>query len=105
MPGTPAPRRHSWPLHPIAYLCSCNRMVRKIIALLLSFIVLVSTTGVVMATHTCLAGSVRNVSLFEGKNCCQEENTPCQDPGSREEHIAARCCITEFTYHRTGTVT
>ena len=77
-------------------------MVRRILATVLAFLVLVSTTGVVLATHSCRAGTQRSVSLFEGKNCCSEENTTCEKGASHRDHLVSRCCVTEYTYHRSG---
>src|SRR4030095_12670888 len=89
-------------LHSISYLCKQqSTMARKILAIFLISVVFISTSGIVFATHTCLAGSERTVSFFEEMNCCQEESTPCQAPESSDQHLLAKCCVTEYTYHKT----
>src|SRR5436190_16052623 len=78
-------------------------MFRKFLAGLMSFCLLVATTGVVLVTHTCLASSDKKTSLFQTPDCCPDEPVPCGQ-GNGDAHLVAKCCVTDYSYHQTGTL-
>ena len=71
------------------------KVFRTISAIVLAFLVLVSSTSFMVGFHFCM-GHVQNVALFtKADGCVQEEKLP---PCHR--HQQAPCCADEILYHQ-----
>jgi len=63
----------------------------------------VSTNGLVLATHTCLKDTHRQVSLFTSGSCCKSDGD-CGNPRTGNS-VVQSCCVTEYNLHKTHTET
>ena len=80
-----------------------NRL-RQFFIYLLTSAVLISGNGVVLAFHTCLTSSVKNVSLFKVKSCCSDDDKKCNSPvHSEKKSLTSKCCSSEITYQKINT--
>jgi hypothetical protein len=70
------------------------KAIRKISAVLLALLVLVSTTSFMVGFHICM-GEVQNVALFTKADGCEREQSlpPCH------RHMKAPCCEDETYFH------
>ena len=73
-------------------------LLHKILSLLMVVVFLTSSSGVVLASHICLKGSFKKVSLFENKGCCEKKNKSCKAPAHPSNSFSAKCCVTEYSY-------
>jgi len=74
-------------------------LFHRILSLALVLAFLVSGTGLVLATHTCLASSRKSVALFVNTGCCKEHTNSCPRTPEKQS-IGHSCCITDFLYHK-----
>jgi hypothetical protein len=75
-----------------------SRVVRNLLSVLMAVIVLVSSNGIVLASHTCLKKSNTTVSLFKSKSCCSKTKKPCESGETKS--VKARCCVSSVSYHK-----
>lgn len=70
------------------------KVIRKISALLLALLVLVSSTSFMVGFHIC-KDEVQNVALFGKADSCEKEKSlpPCH------RHLKAPCCADETLLH------
>jgi len=81
------------------YLCIFMKSRAKhILAFFLAFTILISSSGVVLAMHTCLSSSKKQVSLFEHRGCCSKSNKGCHK--SPSTGLKAKCCELSISYHK-----
>ena len=73
---------------------------RNSIAFFLAFIILVSTTGVVVAAHSCLSKHETQVSLFSHKGCCSGDKLKCHSATKKETGFSNECCKLIISYHK-----
>lgn len=68
--------------------------LRSIAAIILAFVVLVSSTSFMVGMHICM-GKVQNVALFSKADGCEKEKAlpPCH------QHMKPACCEDETIYH------
>jgi hypothetical protein len=71
------------------------KVIRTISAILLAFLVLVTSTSFMVGMHFC-QGEVQNVALFSKAKACEKEQSlpPCH------RHTKAPCCEDETIVHR-----
>ena len=84
------------------YLCQAmKKLIHRFFIYLLTTSIFISGNGVVVAMHTCLSSSIKNVSLFKESSCCSEKNKFC-DSGchDQKESLSSKCCFSEFSYHK-----
>ena len=63
--------------------------------------ILISGNGVVLAYHTCLALSIKKVSLYKEFSCCSKDARECNSCSHNEkESFSSQCCSSEITYHK-----
>lgn len=81
------------------YLCIFMKIrMKHILAFFLAFTILISSSGVVVAMHTCLSSSKKQISLFEHKGCCSKSNKGCHKTSSTG--LKAKCCELSISYHK-----
>ena len=81
------------------YLCIFMKSRTKhILAFFLAFTILISSSGVVVAMHTCLSSSKKQVSLFEHRGCCSKSNKGCHK--SPSTGLKVKCCELSISYHK-----
>lgn len=73
---------------------------RNSLAVILSAIMLVSSTGVVLGAHSCFSKHGTEVSLFVHKGCCSAEKSTCHSKHSEESAFTMECCQLKITYHK-----
>ena len=71
---------------------------KKIIACLIAVTVLVSSSGVALAIHTCLPTSSKKISLFSEAGCCSKEKDSCDPCGHDVKSFGKSCCSSEVVY-------
>ena len=69
-------------------------------ALVLALSFFVSTTGIVLASHRCLANAHQTISLYTNSGCCEEKDDSCNEPARDSEELSSVCCVTEFSFHK-----
>jgi hypothetical protein len=71
------------------------KVLRTISAIVLAFLVLVSSTSFMVGMHICM-GEVQNVALFTKADGCAKEKSlpPCH------RHVKAPCCEDESVIHK-----
>jgi len=74
-------------------------LLNRSLVLLLTLAFLVSTTGIVLASHRCLASAQQTISLYSHTGCCGKDNS-CEKLPADEDQLASRCCVTEFSFHK-----
>lgn len=73
--------------------------LRKVFSVVLTLSILLSSSGVVLAVHTCFSKFHRNVSLFQdGSSCCSKQKTNCHK--TPDEAVSKACCELKFSYHK-----
>ena len=77
-----------------------KNLLRNSLAVLLSAIILVSSTGVVLAAHSCFSKHGTEVSLFVHKGCCSTEKSTCHSIHSEESAFKRECCQLKISYHK-----
>lgn len=75
-----------------------NSAFRQVFAFLLATSILVSSSGVVLAVHTCLSSSTKQISLFEHKGCCAKTKSVCHK--APKTGIKTKCCELTISYHK-----
>lgn len=81
------------------YLCIFMKSRAKhILAFFLAFSILISSSGVVVAMHTCLSSSQKQISLFEHKGCCSKSGKGCHKTST--SGLKAKCCELSISYHK-----
>jgi len=74
--------------------------MRKIVAFLIAVTVLVSSSGVALAIHTCLPTSSKKISLFSEAGCCSNEKDACDPCGHDAKSFGTSCCSSEIVYSK-----
>lgn len=77
-----------------------NKRIKNSVAVFLSVIILVSSTGVVLAAHNCFSKAETEVSLFRHKGCCSNEKKDCHSKPQKENSFTKKCCQLKITYHK-----
>jgi hypothetical protein len=77
-----------------------KQVLKRSFACLLAFVVLVSSSGVVVAAHTCLSESKTDVSLFQAKGCCASHEKACTEPVRNGTHLVGKCCQLTISLHK-----
>jgi hypothetical protein len=77
-----------------------KKAIKHLFTLLILSSVLISGNGIVLAIHTCLSTSTKNVSLFKEVSCCKEERSVGCDESPDADCIDAKCCLSEHAYHK-----
>ncbi len=72
---------------------------KNIVSIFLSLVVLVSSNGIVVASHNCFSQHKTEVSLFE-KKCCSKGKEQCHSKPVTENAFAKKCCDLKITYHK-----
>lgn len=63
--------------------------------------IFISGNGIVLAIHTCLSSSEKNVSFFDESTCCTKMDKLCDSEcNSQQESVSLKCCSSEVTYHK-----
>lgn len=70
--------------------------IKSFISLLLAASVLISSTGVVIASHVCLKKGQADVSFFQSKSCCSKHHSSC----SPVPVVKKKCCQLSVSYHK-----
>lgn len=76
------------------------RGVRHVLSVLLAFVVLGTSNGVVFAVHTCLKEAVTEVSIFQNDDCCEEKpvKSCCSKPVAK--NTKKDCCTISVGYSK-----
>ena len=74
--------------------------LKKITAFLIAVTVLVSSSGIALAIHTCLPTSLKKVSLFQEEACCSDEKDSCDPCGHDANSFDSSCCSSEVVYSK-----
>jgi hypothetical protein len=77
-----------------------NKRFRNIFSVILSVIVLVSSNGIVLASHSCISKHETEVSVFRISGCCSKDKTNCHSRLSGEIVMTKKCCQLNLTFHR-----
>jgi len=75
-------------------------MSRKILSLFLTLAILVSSSGVVLASHICLAKPVSHVSLFTSEDCCSKKSKSCNEHPAPVASFEKKCCLMKISFHQ-----
>ena len=74
--------------------------IQKLISVFLGLIILVSSTGVVLASHSCFSKPGTDVSLFSHKGCCSKGKMNCHADPQKETSFSKKCCQLKITFHK-----
>ncbi|MBP6401104.1 MAG: hypothetical protein KA492_01155 [Bacteroidia bacterium] len=75
-----------------------KKSIRTFFSFILAFSILISSSGVVLAVHTCFSSSKTQISLFHPKGCCSKPSKSCHKlPASG---FKSKCCELKISYHR-----
>jgi hypothetical protein len=78
-----------------------NSRFRKYISALVAVVILISSNGIVLATHSCFSKAETKVSLFSHKGCCSQKKKNCHSTThSSEKKISSNCCRLTISYHK-----
>lgn len=80
-----------------------RRRGRSIVSFFMGVIILITSNGIVLASHTCLKDSKTSVTLFKNKNCCGKINSTCDS--TEKKSLKSNCCLSSVTYHKTDVST
>ena len=75
-------------------------LFNKSLALLTAVSFLVSTMGIVLASHLCLASDSRSIALYANTGCCTATEEDCDNPERCVDEVSPACCVTEFSFHK-----
>jgi|GEM_PF-4491182 len=75
-------------------------LFNKSLALLTAVSFLVSTMGIVLASHLCLANDHKSIALYANTGCCTEAEEDCDNPEVCTDEVSPVCCVTEFSFHK-----
>ena len=75
-------------------------LFNKTLALLTAVSFLVSTMGIVLASHLCLASDSKSIALYANTGCCTDTEEDCDDPELCVNEVSPVCCVTEFSFHK-----
>jgi hypothetical protein len=75
-----------------------SKFLRNIFSVLMAVIVLITSNGIVLASHTCLKKADTKVSLFQNKSCCSKSNKSCESADTKS--VKSNCCISSVSYHK-----
>jgi hypothetical protein len=75
-------------------------ILKKSLAVLTAFSFLVSTMGIVLASHLCLASDHKSISLYANSGCCSESEDDCGTLSVVASEVSPICCVTEFSFHK-----
>lgn len=70
----------------------------------MAFVVWLTSTGVVLAIHTCQASQSVDVSFFRPEGCCSDDLTPCGSATEKGTTLAEDCCSLEMDYQKVQVV-
>lgn len=65
--------------------------------------ILISGNGIVLAIHTCLSSSSKDISFFKEPSCCSKNDKSCNSDCNKNKHkdsLASKCCTSEIAYHK-----
>ena len=77
-----------------------KRKLNKALAIFLGVIVLISSSGVVLASHQCFSKPETDVSLFSHNGCCSKKKKKCHALPVCEKAFAKKCCQLTITFHK-----
>jgi hypothetical protein len=77
-----------------------GRNLRNTVSVLLAVIILITSNGIVLASHTCLKKSTTTVSLFQSKSCCGKAKMNSCD-SRKTDSVKRNCCLNSTSYHKT----
>ncbi|MCC7233027.1 MAG: hypothetical protein IT242_08800 [Bacteroidia bacterium] len=80
------------------YLCIRMKILKSILAIFLTATILVSSSGVVLAAHTCFKKSETHVSLYAHNGCCSSQSKSCHD--KPYQGLQAKCCDLKIIYQK-----
>jgi hypothetical protein len=64
----------------------------------MTVVILITSNGLVLASHTCLKKSDTTVSLFKSKSCCGKTKKSCES--SEQNSLKSNCCVSSVSYHK-----
>ena len=65
--------------------------------------ILISGNGIVLAIHTCMSSSSKDISFFKDPSCCSKKDKSCNsdcDKNKHENSFSSKCCTSEVAYHK-----
>lgn len=74
------------------------RVFRSGFAIFMALGILVSSSGLVLAAHTCLTSSKTEVSLFKHHGCCAKQKKSCHEITTKE--TTGKCCNLKVSLHK-----
>ena len=74
--------------------------LKKIVAVILGVVILISSNGLVLASHSCFSKSETDVSLFSHKGCCSNKKKNCHSLPSQENTYTKKCCELRISFHQ-----
>ncbi len=72
----------------------------KIVSVFLGAIILISSNGIVLASHNCFSKPGTEVSLFEHKGCCSKGKKNCHAIPVKETAFTKKCCQLTISFHQ-----
>ena len=74
--------------------------LKNIVAFFLGVIILLSSNGIVLATHSCFSRPGTQVSLFSHKGCCSKGKKDCHRIPAGENTFTKKCCQLKISFHK-----
>lgn len=74
--------------------------LNKIVAIILGVVILISSNGLVLASHSCFSKSETDVSLFSHKGCCSNKMKNCHSLPAQENAFTKKCCELRISFHQ-----
>ena len=65
--------------------------------------ILISGNGIVLAIHTCLSSSSKDITFDKEPTCCSKNDKSCNSDCNKNKHkdtLASKCCTSEVAYHK-----
>src|SRR3569832_1684288 len=75
-----------------------GKVSKNIFYVLMAVIVLITSNGIILASHTCLKNSNTKVSLFQNKSCCGKTKKTCESTETKA--VKSNCCNSSVSYHK-----
>jgi hypothetical protein len=89
---------HSFFIQFHTFVLTMKTLLHRIFAFFLLVVFMISSSGIVLASHFCHKAAVKEVYLFENTGCCSKK-MPCEKP-EQPAGVSSHCCFTEYSYHK-----
>ena len=76
------------------------KSIKNSLAIFLGVVILISSNGIVLASHSCSVKPGTDVSLFEHKGCCSNGKMNCHADYPGINSLTKKCCQLTITFHK-----